>query len=111
MLPQNLNVMNLLWAFNFDTNGNLVPVDIFAYEQVGISFPGIVECSIFTCQLVQGSSTAPEPFKCRITPRTAAKARIIEQEFLEAADTFSKFEFGLSPEDKEFVARSRAHAL
>ncbi|KAJ7898660.1 cytochrome P450 [Mycena olivaceomarginata] len=91
----NLNVMNLLWAFNFehdiDTNGNLIPVDIFAYEQ--------------------GSSTAPEPFKCRITPRTAAKPRIIEQEFLEAADTFSKFEFGLSPEDKEFVARSRAHAL
>ncbi|KAJ7359897.1 cytochrome P450 [Mycena albidolilacea] len=86
-----LNVMNLLWAFNLkpdiDTNGNPIPVDTFAYRK--------------------GLSTAPLPFKCRITPRTVAKAGIIENEFLETADTFSKFEVGLSPEDKEFVARSR----
>ncbi|KAJ7859331.1 cytochrome P450 [Mycena olivaceomarginata] len=91
---QNLNAMNLLWAFDFkpdiDSNGNTIPVDIFAYRN--------------------GISTAPLPFKCRITPRTAAKAGIIENEFLETADTFSKFEVGLSPEDKEFVARSREHA-
>jgi hypothetical protein len=36
------------------------------------------------------------------------KAEIIEREFLDASDTFSKFEFGLSPEDREFVANSRA---
>ncbi|KAJ7359864.1 cytochrome P450 [Mycena albidolilacea] len=87
----NLNAMNLLWAFDFkpdiDTNGNPIPVDIFAYRK--------------------GIATAPLPFKCRITIRTAAKARIIENEFLETADIFSKFEVGLSPEDKEFVARSR----
>ncbi|KAJ7807024.1 cytochrome P450 [Mycena olivaceomarginata] len=90
----NLNAMNLLWAFDFkpdiDSNGNPIPVDIFAYRN--------------------GLSMAPLPFKCRITPRTAAKAGIIENEFLETADTFSKFEVGLSPEDKEFVARSREHA-
>ncbi|KAJ7312237.1 cytochrome P450 [Mycena albidolilacea] len=90
----NLNAMNLLWAFDFkpdiDMNGNTIPVDIFAYRK--------------------GIATAPLPFKCRITPRTASKARIIENEFLETADTFSKFEVGLSPEDKEFVARSREHA-
>jgi hypothetical protein len=63
-----------------------------------------------TYHLIQGIATAPLPFKCRITPRTAAKARIIENEFLETADTFSKFEVGLSPEDKEFVAKSREHA-
>ncbi|KAJ7859327.1 cytochrome P450 [Mycena olivaceomarginata] len=90
----NLNAMNLLWAFDLkpdiDTNGNPIPVDIFAYRK--------------------GIAMAPLPFKCRITPRTAAKARLIENEFLETADTFSKFEVGLSPADKEFVARSREHA-
>jgi hypothetical protein len=39
-LTQNLNAMNLLWAFDFkpdiDTNGNPIPVDIFAYRNVGI---------------------------------------------------------------------------
>jgi hypothetical protein len=62
-----------------------------------------------TYHLLKGISTRPMPFKCRITPRTAAKARIIENEFFETADIFSKFEVGLSPGDKEFVARSRAH--
>jgi hypothetical protein len=63
-----------------------------------------------TYNLVQGLGTSPMAFKCRITPRTAVTAKIIEHEFLEAADAFSKFEVGLSPDDKEFVARSRAHA-
>jgi hypothetical protein len=39
-LTQNLNVMNLLWAFDFksdiDTNGDPIPVDTFAYRKVGI---------------------------------------------------------------------------
>ncbi|KAJ7359848.1 cytochrome P450 [Mycena albidolilacea] len=90
----NLNAMNLLWAFDLkpdiDTNGNQIPVDTFAYTK--------------------GLATAPMAFKCRITPRTAVTAKIIEHEFLEAADAFSKFEVGLSSDDKEFVARSRAHA-
>ena len=60
---------------------------------------------------MQGLATGPLPFKCKISPRTAAKAEIIQYEFLEAADTFSKFEFELSPEDKEFVAKSRARVL
>jgi hypothetical protein len=63
-----------------------------------------------TYNLVQGLATAPMPFKCRITPRTAVTAKVIEHEFLEAVDTFSKFEVGLSPEDNEFVARLREHA-
>ncbi|KAJ7359900.1 cytochrome P450, partial [Mycena albidolilacea] len=88
----NLNAMNLLWAFDFkpdiDINGHAIPVDIFACRK--------------------GLATAPVPFKCSITSRTSAKARIIEHEFLETAETFAKFEIGLSSEDKEFVARSRA---
>ncbi|KAJ7176867.1 cytochrome P450 [Mycena filopes] len=54
-----------------------------------------------------GILTGPRPFKCKITPRSAGKAEIIEHAFVEAAETFEKFEFGLSDEDKEFVAESR----
>ncbi|KAJ7182865.1 cytochrome P450 [Mycena crocata] len=90
----NINAMNLVWAFDFnkdtDAGGNLIELDIFDYQK--------------------GILTGPCPFKCKITPRSAEKASIIENEFLEAADTFSKFELGLSPEDKEFVAQTRKHA-
>ncbi|KAK7052071.1 putative cytochrome P450 [Favolaschia claudopus] len=88
----NINAMNLVWAFNFtpdtDTQGNPIPLDTLDYHK--------------------GILTGPRSFKCKITPRSAGKADIIEHEFLEAADTFSKFEFGLSEEDKEFVMKSRA---
>ncbi|KAF7369266.1 putative cytochrome P450 [Mycena venus] len=87
----NINAMNLVWAFNFTTEldgeGNPVKLDTFDYQK--------------------GILTAPRPFKCKITPRSTEKAELIEREFLEAADTFSKFEFGISPEDKAFVAESR----
>ncbi|KAK7016903.1 hypothetical protein R3P38DRAFT_2988185 [Favolaschia claudopus] len=84
--------MNFVWAFNFtpdtDAQGNPIHLDTFDYTK--------------------GIGTSPRPFKCKITPRSAEKADLIKQEFLEAANTFSKFEFGLSEEDKEFVMRSRA---
>ncbi|KAJ7825252.1 cytochrome P450 [Mycena leptocephala] len=89
----NINAMNLLWAFNFrpdiDVHGNPVPVDTWAYRK--------------------GVSTGPLPFKCRITPRSAEKARIMEREILEAAATFSMFEVGLSEEDADFLAKSRVY--
>ncbi|KAJ7100794.1 cytochrome P450 [Mycena belliarum] len=89
----NLNSMNLVWAFDFamdtDANGKPIELDTFAYQK--------------------GILTGPLPFKCKITPRTAEKAEIVEREFAEATDTFAKFEFGLSAEDKEFVAQSRTH--
>ncbi|KAF7369282.1 putative cytochrome P450 [Mycena venus] len=84
----NINAMNLVWAFNFTTEldgeGNPVKLDTFDYQK-----------------------RAPRPFKCKVTPRSTEKAELIEREFLEAADTFSKVEFGISPEDKAFVAESR----
>ncbi|KAJ6569170.1 cytochrome P450 [Mycena capillaripes] len=87
----NINVMNLVWAFNvspdIDADGNPVPVDILAYKK--------------------GLASTPYPFKCRIAPRTAEKVKIIEREFLEATDTFSKFEVELSLEDKEVLKKSR----
>ncbi|KAJ6451900.1 cytochrome P450 [Mycena sanguinolenta] len=87
----NINAMNIIWAFNFtpatDECGTPIKPDIFDYEK--------------------GLSTAPRPFKCNITPRSPERVEIIEREFREAADTFSKFEYGLDPEDQEFVANSR----
>ncbi|KAF7369234.1 putative cytochrome P450 [Mycena venus] len=87
----NLNVMNLLWAFDFskavDANGNTIEVDVMDY---------------FT-----GLTSKPREFKCKITPRSAEKAEIIQREYHEAADTFSKFEFDLCPEDQEYVAKTR----
>ncbi|KAJ7640502.1 cytochrome P450 [Mycena polygramma] len=79
-----LNVMNLLWAFNFnagiDSEGNTIKPDIFAYHQ--------------------GLAVGPRPFQCRIRPRTGEKAAIIKHEFLEAADIFAKFEVGSSAKDE-----------
>ncbi|KAJ7640418.1 cytochrome P450 [Mycena polygramma] len=90
-----INTMNLVWAFDFttatDAGGKPMELDTFDYQR--------------------GILTGPCPFKCKITPRTREKAEIIEREFLEAADTFSKFESGLSAEDKEFVKQSRAGGL
>ncbi|KAJ7624549.1 cytochrome P450 [Roridomyces roridus] len=87
----NINVMNLIWAFDFqpamDAAGNPVQPDMFAYHK--------------------GLGTAPLPFKCRITPRSAEKADIIRREFLDAEEVFVKFESGLGEEDKEFLRKSR----
>ncbi|KAF7333381.1 Cytochrome p450 [Mycena venus] len=82
----NINAINLLWAFDFkpdiDADGNPI----------------------------MGIANAPQPFKCLITPRSTEKAKIIEREFLDAADTFSKFEVDLNDEDKEYVSKLRAYA-
>ncbi|KAF9263808.1 cytochrome P450 [Marasmius fiardii PR-910] len=90
----NLNTMRLLWAFNFsratDSNtGRIIDVNVHNYQK--------------------GILTAPCPFKACITPRSAETIEIIEREFHEATDTFSKFEFGLSSEDKVFVEGYRSH--
>ncbi|KAG7098107.1 hypothetical protein E1B28_000079 [Marasmius oreades] len=90
----NLNTMRLLWAFNFSraTNpetGRVIDVNVDDYQK--------------------GILTAPCPFKACITPRSAEVIEVIEREFHEASDTFSKFEFGLSSEDKAFVDNYRSH--
>ncbi|KAJ7604491.1 cytochrome P450 [Roridomyces roridus] len=82
----NIHVMNLIWAFNFEP-----ALDVDSCTE-----------SIHSMIL-----TKPLPFNCRITPRTAEKAEIIRREFVDAAGTYRKFEFGLSQEDREFVLNSR----
>ncbi|KAK7016901.1 putative cytochrome P450, partial [Favolaschia claudopus] len=89
----NINVMYLIWAFNFttttDAERNPILVDTFEYEE--------------------GIACGPCPFRCNITPCSAKKAELIESEFLESADIFSIFEHGLDAEDKEYVATTRVH--
>jgi hypothetical protein len=67
----------------------------------------------FSCSneyiISQGLSTAPCPFKASITPQSAETMEIIEREFHEATHTFEKFEFGLSSDDKAYVAQYRSH--
>ncbi|ESK89761.1 cytochrome p450 [Moniliophthora roreri MCA 2997] len=89
----NINTMNLLWAFTFShasdpKTGNVIEVDVNDYAR--------------------GILTAPMPFKCTITPRSPERVEIIEREFHEATDTFSKFEYGLGKEDQDWVRRYRS---
>jgi hypothetical protein len=106
----NINAMNLVWAFNFETDtdsgGNPIKLDTFDYQKVNWLYPIL---QAYVTKIAQGLLAVPRPFRCKITPRSAEKAEIIEREFLEAADTFSKFEVGLSQEDRGFVAKSRGN--
>ncbi|EEB90719.1 hypothetical protein MPER_11038 [Moniliophthora perniciosa FA553] len=88
---QNINAMNLLWAFTFShasdpKTGKEIEVDVNDYAR--------------------GILIAPTPFRCTITPRSPERVEIIEREFQEATDTFSKFEHGLSKEDKDWSTMS-----
>ncbi|CAL1706645.1 unnamed protein product [Somion occarium] len=72
-----LNVMNLLWAFDFNhakdpLNGQPIPIDPNAFSD------GIV--------------LSPEPFKCDIRPRSQAKAELIRKELTDAKSVFEQFE-------------------
>ncbi|KAK1235556.1 hypothetical protein PQX77_001209 [Marasmius sp. AFHP31] len=91
----NLDTMRLLWAFNFSRatdpeTGKPIDVDVNDY--------------------LKGILTGPCPFKASITPRSTEVVGIIEREFHEATDTFSKFEFGLSAEDKSFLKKYRSQS-
>ncbi|KAJ8078278.1 hypothetical protein PM082_000484 [Marasmius tenuissimus] len=92
-ITQNLDTMRLLWAFNLSRatdpeTGKIIDVDVNDY--------------------LKGILTGPCPFKASITPRSTEVVEVIEREFHEATDTFSKFEFGLSAEDKSYLKRYRS---
>jgi hypothetical protein len=88
MLLQNINTMNLIWAFNFspdiDAEGNPIPVNTVAYKKVCTLVMVKLTCKKWILIALQGATTGPLSFKCKITPRTAGKAEIIEYTFLEA---------------------------
>ncbi|KAK1230345.1 hypothetical protein PQX77_006555 [Marasmius sp. AFHP31] len=90
---RNLNTMRLLWAFDFsratDSTGSFIDVDVDAYEN--------------------GMLSHPAPFKASIKPRSPETLEIIEQEFDAATETFSKFEIGLSHDDRVFLERYRSN--
>ncbi|KAJ7235219.1 cytochrome P450 [Mycena rebaudengoi] len=98
--------------FIFGVGRRACPGIHLAQNSININTMNLVFGRNHSCEstdLAQGILAIPRPFRCKITPRSAEKAEIIEREFLESADTFSKFEFGLSQEDREFVAKSRGN--
>jgi len=89
-----INVVNLLWGFDFapaldPVSGKEIEPDVWDYAK------GILTC--------------PNPFKCRITPRSARHAELIEREAREAVSVFEPFEHELCEEDREFVREQRKH--
>ncbi|CAE6388327.1 unnamed protein product [Rhizoctonia solani] len=87
-----LNTMNLVWAFDFSLatdpdTGKPIPVDIHDYAK------GILTC--------------PNPFKCKISPRSAHHAEIIEHDFAAAGPAFEPFERDLREEDLAYIATQR----
>ncbi|CAL1708008.1 unnamed protein product [Somion occarium] len=84
-----MNVMNLLWAFNFKA------VDMNKRD------PHVpIQYTDFTA----GLATGPKPYQCDIKPRSQERADIVRSEFAQARPIFSMFEHELSPEEKDFVA-------
>ncbi|KAK4943924.1 hypothetical protein LTR10_016640 [Elasticomyces elasticus] len=71
-----LSVARILWGFNIqkalDKNGNEIPVDIFKYTN--------------------GLNMRPEPFECRITPRSSEIKETIEREGRQALEELSQYD-------------------
>jgi len=71
-----LTVARLLWGFNIqkalDQNGNEIPVDIFSYTN--------------------GLNMRPNPFDCRITPRSAEIKETMEREGRQALEDLAQYE-------------------
>ncbi|CAL1703919.1 unnamed protein product [Somion occarium] len=72
-----LNVMNFLWAFNFN-----VPKDSVTGEPIAIDLDNN------TLDLTLG----PNPYECDIKPRSEAKANMIRARFAAAGSTFALFD-------------------
>ncbi|KAG9011259.1 hypothetical protein FRB94_003267 [Tulasnella sp. JGI-2019a] len=89
-----LNVMNLLWAFNF---------------KKALDSKTGKEIEPDTWDFAKGILTCPNPFDCRIEPRSPHHAEIIEHNFQEATHVFEQFEHELCKEDKDFVDATRKH--
>ncbi|KAA1473576.1 cytochrome P450 [Dentipellis sp. KUC8613] len=88
-----LNVMNLLWAFNFKH-----AIDPASNKPIVADVNGYM----------QGQTLTPIPFACDIQPRSARHAEIIEQNFANARSIFEPFEKELSLEDHEYVRSANA---
>ncbi|KAJ7893767.1 cytochrome P450 [Mycena leptocephala] len=81
----NINTVNLIWAFNFspeiDAEGNLILVNTFAYKKVSTLVMVKLTCKKWILIALPGATTGPLPFKCKITPCTAEKAKIMSTRF------------------------------
>ncbi|KAI0077958.1 cytochrome P450 [Panus rudis PR-1116 ss-1] len=82
------NVMNLLWAFNFEIKDGIirdkvVPIRVDDFE------PGV--------------TSSARPFKCDIKPRSQAHIDIIRSEYAQARSLLRLYEQDLSPEERAFI--------
>ncbi|KAK7692833.1 hypothetical protein QCA50_004468 [Cerrena zonata] len=83
-----MNVMNLLWAFNFEATD---------LEKRDPRIP------IKHTDFVSGLATGPNPYKCNIQPRNQGIEDTIRDEYTLSRPIFSMFEHELSDEEKTFV--------
>jgi len=67
--------MRLLWAFNFEPATNPKTGD-----------PELPDVWHYT----KGMVAAPEPFKCKLTPRWPSVTGLIHQDFLASASVFER---------------------
>ncbi|KAI0088621.1 cytochrome P450 [Irpex rosettiformis] len=89
-----INVMNLLWGFEFtpakNAKGEEIKPDIWNFAQA--------------------LASSPNPFQFTIKPRSAKHAEIIRQRFLEATPILQQFEHGISDDDAAFLSDIRSAA-
>lgn len=88
-----LSVARLLWGFNIqkalDENGNEIPVDIFAYTWVYLDRPDMNQTDTRTRN---GLNMRPQPFECRITPRSPEIKETIEREGRQALEELAQYD-------------------
>ncbi|KAK7681815.1 hypothetical protein QCA50_015162 [Cerrena zonata] len=83
-----INVLNLLWAFNFELD-DLASRDKTTPLTVKDFAPGLV--------------AGPQPFRCKIHPRSEVHASLIRSEYQQSRAVLRAFEQELTPEDAKFV--------
>lgn len=105
--------MRLLWAFNFQSvkdpaTMQSVHVDLENFSSVRNLACCVLLLKYLTClSYFQDITLAPRPFRCSIVPRSAQHIRVVQSAFLDATDTFKRFEDELTVGEKKNLATSR----
>lgn len=73
----------MVWGLNF-----LPPIDPSTGVEVPASEIDVERATAYT----DGVSSGPLPFNCRIVPRSAKHAEVLQQEYLEAHVVYDQYE-------------------
>lgn len=96
-----ITIARLLWGFKIekalDEQGNEVPVDIFDFTYVFFSLSDLSDRVGSLLRLLRLSSSnglnmRPNPFECRITPRSPEIRAAIEREGRQALDDLAQYD-------------------